>query len=136
VIPRWIDALLAGAPCVIFGDGETSRDFVHVSDVVQANILAATSPAGPGSPVFNVASERSTTLNQLFEAVADGLEATRPSGRRPTPAYEPFRPGDIRASEADIAAIRGALGYEPTQDLRSGLAEAIAWYTRSSGSSA
>jgi UDP-N-acetylglucosamine 4-epimerase len=137
VIPRWITSLVKGEPCRIFGDGETSRDFVHVSNVVQANILAATSDDSRNAgTVFNVATGATTSLNELFREIRDALAVTNPSVADVEPVYEPFRPGDIAHSSASIGRIRAELGYEPGLRLSDGLAEALDWYTRASKVSA
>jgi UDP-N-acetylglucosamine 4-epimerase len=128
VIPRWVAALLAGRECVIHGDGETTRDFTYVENVVQANLLAALHPGAVTGEVYNVACGDRTTLNDLFRHLRDGLAAYRPEIAAARPAYADFRPGDVRHSLADISKIRGKLGYEPTHTLAQGLAEALEWY--------
>ena len=130
VIPAWIGNLLAGRPCRIHGDGETSRDFCYVDNVVQANLLAATAPAPPdGARVYNVAYGERNTLNTLFALIRDGLAAAGvPGVRDAVPEYGDFRPGDVRHSLADVTRARSELGYAPTHDLRAGLAEALPWY--------
>lgn len=129
VIPRWVDAMLAGDPVVIHGDGETTRDFCHVANVVQANLLAAvTTDAAARDQVYNVAVGDRTSLNDLV-AVLRELLAERHSGLRITPAvYADFRPGDVRHSQASIAKVQRLLGYHPIHDVRSGLREALPWY--------
>jgi UDP-N-acetylglucosamine 4-epimerase len=133
VIPQWIAALLRRESCRIFGDGETSRDFVHVSDVAQANILAATADHGAlDSAVFNVASGETATLNELFEVVREAASGYAPEIANSSVVYEGFRPGDIAKSSANIAKARDSLGYEPVYRIRDGLAEAMDWYVRTS----
>jgi UDP-N-acetylglucosamine 4-epimerase len=133
VIPQWIAALLRHESCRIFGDGETSRDFVHVTDVAQANILAAVAN-GPttDSAVYNVASGETATLNELFGFVREAAATFAPEIADASVAYEGFRPGDIAKSSANIARARQALGFEPVYRIRDGLAEAIDWYIRTS----
>lgn len=128
VIPRWLGNLLAGRPCVINGDGETSRDFCYVDNVVQANLLAATAPAQATGEVYNVAQAERTTLNQLFQVLRRELAAYRPDVAGAEPEYAGFRVGDVRHSEADIAKIQAALGYRPTYGVAQGLREAVRWY--------
>jgi UDP-N-acetylglucosamine 4-epimerase len=130
VIPRWIAAMLRDAPVEINGDGETSRDFCPVANVVQANLRAATAddPAAVGE-VYNVAVGGRTTLTQLFEAIRDTL-ATHGVRYHRQPRYQDFRPGDVRHSQADIGKAQRLLGYTPTLDLRAGLAAAMPWYLR------
>ena len=77
VIPRWIGQMLKGEPCVIYGDGETSRDFCYVANAVQANILGATADADAAGRTYNIAFGERTTLNELHTALKDGLEALR-----------------------------------------------------------
>ncbi|MBI1945563.1 MAG: SDR family oxidoreductase [Deltaproteobacteria bacterium] len=128
VIPTWVAALLRGQPCTINGDGETSRDFCAVANAVQANLLAALAPKSATGEVYNVAFGVRTTLRELFALLRDGLARERPELAAVEPVLGPFRAGDVRHSLADIAKARTALGYQPTQDVRSGLAEALPWY--------
>lgn len=129
VIPRWVAAMLAGRPCVINGDGETSRDFCYVANVVQANLRAAIveEPQALGQ-VYNVAVGDRTTLTQLHAAIAEALLRVRPGIAVAAPQFSAFRAGDVRHSLADVSKARRLLGYAPTHDLRSGLAEAVEWY--------
>jgi UDP-N-acetylglucosamine 4-epimerase len=128
VIPKWVDSLLRGAPCVINGDGETSRDFCAVQNAVQANLLAAMAPSEATGCAYNVAFGARTTLRELFGFLRDGLARERPGLSAAEPSYGPFRAGDVRHSLADIGKARAALGYEPSHDVRAGLAEALPWY--------
>lgn len=134
VIPRWVQNLLNDQPCSIFGDGETSRDFCHVANVIQANLLAAASAKGEatGQP-YNIACGESTSLNALFCLLRDGLAVYRPSIKSAEPRYEPFRPGDVRRSFANIAKARANLGYEPQYQIKDGLAETLPWYVKAAG---
>lgn len=132
VIPKWIASMIQGTPVLINGDGETSRDFCYIANVVQANLLAATRvPQGPGAHVFNVACHERTTLNQLFELLRQRLTKTYPRLASSKPEYRDFRAGDVRHSEADISRARATLGYEPTHDIAAGLDEALDWYLAS-----
>jgi UDP-N-acetylglucosamine 4-epimerase len=128
VIPAWIGALLSGGVCAVNGDGETTRDFCSVENVVQANLLAAVAGDEHTDQVYNVAVGGRTTLNQLFAAIRDGLAATHPEVAGATPEYGDFRPGDVRHSQADISKARQRLGYAPTHTLQRGLEEALPWY--------
>ena len=130
VIPKWVGGLLKGAPCAINGDGETSRDFCYIENVIQANLLAATveDPAAVNQ-VYNVAYGGRTTLNELHAMIRDGLAVARPEIAKLEPAYRDFRPGDVRHSQADISKARELLGYEPRYSVEQGLAEALAWYS-------
>lgn len=130
VIPRWIAAMLAGEPCVIHGDGETSRDFCFVRNAVQANLRAAlTSRVEAVNQVYNVAVGGRTTLLQLHAAIAASLEEVRPGLVVGAPRLGDFRGGDVRHSQADVSKAARLLGYAPTHDVRAGLAEAVGWYS-------
>lgn len=129
VIPRWVSALLKGEVPTVFGDGETSRDFCYVANVVQANLRAATAPKQAEGTVFNVAVGDTTSLNSLYETIASGLEANGSISAVPTASYEAFRPGDIRHSQANVERARDLLGYSPTHSVYDGMREALAWYT-------
>jgi UDP-N-acetylglucosamine 4-epimerase len=134
VMPRWFSALLSGAEVTIHGDGETSRDFCYVANVVQANLLAATAdrPDALGT-VYNVALGDRTTLNQLFELIREQVTRFRPEAAAARAVYRDFRPGDVRHSLADVGRARALLGYAPTHSIRQGLAEAAAWYAGARG---
>lgn len=129
VIPRWVRAMLDSDPVVINGDGETTRDFCYIANVVQANLLAATVAKVPGdATVFNVAVGGRTSLNQLEATLRELLGERFPHVLASRPRYADFRAGDVRHSQADITHARTVLGFEPTHDLRAGLAEALPWY--------
>jgi UDP-glucose 4-epimerase len=119
VISRFISALLNDEQPVIYGDGEQTRDFVYVNDVVSANILAGS--AQPG--VYNIACAKSISLNTLVALIGKVLE------REIVPRYEPARAGDIKHSLADINRAKG-MGYIPRYDLREALFETIEWFKR------
>ena len=131
VIPRWIRSLLNGEQVEIYGDGETSRDFCYVQNVVQANLLAAlTDRTDALNQVYNVAVGDRTSLNELFILLRDQLAAHGLPVQDARAAHRDFRPGDVRHSEANIWKATRLLGYQPTHDLRAGLAEALPWYIR------
>ncbi|WP_019141887.1 NAD-dependent epimerase/dehydratase family protein [Noviherbaspirillum massiliense] len=129
VIPKWYGALLRSDPVYINGDGETSRDFCFVTNVVQANILAAT-VADPDAinQIYNVALGDRTTLNELFMLIRDRVAEVRPQVASAKPLYRDFRKGDVRHSQADIEKIRLHLGYVPTHRVADGLSEATEFY--------
>jgi UDP-N-acetylglucosamine 4-epimerase len=131
VIPRWIATLLQHEPIHIFGDGETSRDFSYIDNIVQANLLAATTenPAA-FNQVFNIAIGETTTLNQLFQFIQSTLRQTDPSIPEQQPVYNDFRPGDVRHSHASIEKAKRLLGYTPTHRIQEGLELAMGWYRR------
>jgi len=130
VIPRWIAALAAGAPCVIFGDGSQSRDFCYVDNAVQANLLAALGPAAATGEVYNVGLEARTDLVQLFRMLRDRVAAFRPHAAAAEPELAAPRAGDVQHSQASIAKIRQRLGYEPTHGIEQGLTETVEWFLR------
>ena len=128
VIPKWVEALLRDEPCYVYGDGETTRDFCHVSDVVQANLLAAVAADSAVGEVYNVGCGAETSLNELFRMIRLGLAGYDGDLASHEPVYEPFRPGDIRRSVADISKARRRLGFEPNVTVAEGLGEALEWY--------
>ncbi|WP_153110125.1 SDR family oxidoreductase [Propionivibrio limicola] len=129
VIPRWVRAMLLGEDVFINGDGETSRDFCFIANVVQANLLAATVvPPEAVNQVYNVAFNDRTSLNQLYELLQDALCALRTDLPPSQPDYRDFRAGDVRHSQADISKARRLLGYEPTHRIEEGIRIAMPWY--------
>jgi UDP-N-acetylglucosamine/UDP-N-acetylgalactosamine 4-epimerase len=134
VIPKWIAALLKREPVYINGDGKTSRDFCFVADVVQANLLAATT-ANPGAlnEAYNVALGQRTTLNELFFMLQNALRAKDPTLPDQKPIYRDFRLGDVRHSLADISKARRFLGFAPAHKMEAGLQLAMDWYRRNVG---
>jgi len=132
VLPRWIAGMLDGRPTEIHGDGETSRDFCHVDNAVEANLLAGTVAAGSPAvnQVYNVACGDRTTLNELHGMVRELLAAEVPGLVIAPPVHAPFRPGDIRHSLADVTKARTLLGYAGGRKVRDGLALAMPWYVK------
>ena len=128
VIPRWFQGLLSGAPVEIYGDGETSRDFCHVSNAVYANLLAATAGPSAANQVYNIAAGQRTTLNELFGAIRTQLAEIGARAGEGKPVYRDFRPGDVCHSLADIQKAGRLLGYVPLALLREGLRQTAAWY--------
>jgi UDP-N-acetylglucosamine 4-epimerase len=129
VIPKWISALLKRERVYINGDGQTTRDFCHIANVVQANLLAAvTRHPGAVNQVYNIALGERTTLNDLFYTLREIIRGPEAAGEKPI--YREFRPGDIRHSLADISKARKYLGFEPTHRLDSGLRLSMDWYRR------
>ena len=129
VIPLWFKALYAGTPAVVFGDGQTSRDFCFVDHVVQANLLAATVEAPEAiHQVYNVAHGERTTLLELFEAMRAEAARLVPAAAGRALEHREFRQGDIRHSLADIGKARRLLGYAPAATVREGLARCAPWY--------
>ena len=131
VIPKWIAALIKNEPVHINGDGETSRDFCYIDNVVQANILAATTQNSEAiNQVYNVAVGGRTTLNQLIEAMRQNLIDLYPHLEQFKPIYRDFRAGDVRHSQASIEKGTDLLGYQPTHIMELGLREAMNWYVK------
>lgn len=129
VIPCWITALQQGAASTIYGDGETSRDFCFVENVVQANLLAArTEQPLALNQVYNIAVAGRTTLNQLYAILQRMLLADHPQVAETVPLYQEFRAGDVRHSHADISKASRLLHYRPTHDLQRGLQQTVHWY--------
>jgi UDP-N-acetylglucosamine/UDP-N-acetyl-alpha-D-glucosaminouronate 4-epimerase len=125
VISRFIAALLSGAQPVIFGDGEQSRDFTYIANVVEANLKAAETTKGIGA-VINVANGARITLNELLKEVQQLTGKTDVSVD-----YQPPRAGDVLHSLADITRARELLGFEPQVGLREGLQLTIDWWKQS-----
>jgi nucleoside-diphosphate-sugar epimerase len=121
VIPKFVDALVAGRRPTIYGDGEQSRDFTYVANAVSANLLACEAPR-LGGRVFNVGNGVRTTLNELLRLIAAEI------GVRAEATYEPERVGDVKHSLADVALAREAFGYVPKVSLADGLKTTVAWF--------
>jgi nucleoside-diphosphate-sugar epimerase len=121
VIPNFITALLTGDQPVIYGDGEQSRDFTYVENVVEANLLAMDAP-GVAGKVFNIAAGERLSLNGLLDHLGSLM------GRDPRPRYEPARPGDVPHSQADVSLAEHELGYRPLISVEEGLRRTIGWY--------
>jgi UDP-N-acetylglucosamine 4-epimerase len=128
VIPKFVSALLRHQAPTIHGDGEQSRDFTYIDNVVLANLLAAVAPAEASGAVYNVACGSRTTLNELYRTIRALLGRHDPAVLGIEPVHGPPRPGDVRHSLADITRIQGALGYRVLEDTASGLTRAIDWY--------
>ncbi|MCW8930338.1 MAG: NAD-dependent epimerase/dehydratase family protein [Gammaproteobacteria bacterium] len=131
VIPKWVASLLKGEPVYINGDGETSRDFCYIKNVMQMNILAATAEnEEAANQVYNVALNHRTSLNDLFHFIQDKLKARVTELEETQPIYRDFRAGDVRHSQANIEKAKKLLGYEPTHVIDEGLEEAMDWYVQ------
>ena len=128
VIPKWTSSMIAGEDVFINGDGETSRDFCFIQNVVQANILAATTQSDEAkNQVYNVAVGDRTTLNDLYRAIQEALASNDVQFDR-DPVYRDFRAGDVRHSQASIAKIQQHLGYAPEFKIVEGIRLAMLWY--------
>lgn len=132
VIPQWVAALIHNRPLAINGDGETSRDFCYIENVLQANLLAAmVESADAVNQVYNVALSDRTSLNQLYAMMLALLLPRFPHLAGHRPEYRDFRAGDVRHSQADIKKAAQLLGYVPTHNIEQGLALAMDWYVTS-----
>ena len=127
VIPKWTAAMINGDEVFINGDGETSRDFCFVENVVQANLLAATADDSVKDQVYNVAVGDRTTLNGLYHALQTVLAGNGKIYENAA-VYRNFRAGDVRHSQADISKASCKLGYIPEYQLIDGIARAMPWY--------
>jgi nucleoside-diphosphate-sugar epimerase len=123
VIPNFITALMDGRPPRVFGDGEQSRDFTYVGNVVDGNVSAMQAER-VGGKVFNVAAGQRTSLNELLRTLA------RLTGRHVDPSYEDPRPGDVRHSHADVSAAERELGFRPAVSVEDGLRLTVNWFGR------
>jgi nucleoside-diphosphate-sugar epimerase len=121
VIPKFILALQSGKAPVIFGDGEQSRDFNYIDNVVCANLLAAEA-TGVSGKIFNIACGKRTSLNELLSYLQKIMN------KETMPCYEPPRPGDVRHSLADISQAMEYLRYRPMVDVREGLEKTVRWF--------
>ncbi len=131
VIPRWIRAMVERKPCVIFGDGSNSRDFCYVDNIVQANLLAGTSPdPGVTGTVYNCGCNGRTDLKELFAMIRNELVKEMPELADAKPVFESPRAGDVEHSQAAIDKISAALGYEPTHQVADGMVETVAWFAQ------
>jgi UDP-N-acetylglucosamine 4-epimerase len=133
VIPKWIATMINNGDIFINGDGETSRDFCYIENVVQANLLAATTEdASARNQVYNVAVNDRTSLNKLYEYLQNTLKQF---GVHYTQAaiHQDFRKGDVRHSQADISKASRLLGYQPEFRIKQGLVNAMPWYVKQAG---
>ena len=129
VIPCWIRALIKEETVNINGSGETSRDFCFVENVIQMNLLAATTtePAAINQ-IYNTAVNARTSLNELFTMLRDRLLQDYPRLKRCEPVHRDFRRGDVLHSQADISKAAALLGYVPSHTIDTGLDAALSWY--------
>ncbi len=125
-IPAFVTAILRDQPPTIYGDGEQSRDFTYVDNVVQANLLAARAKETHGE-VVNIACGEAVTVNAIIGMI------NRLLGKNVKPIYAPARPGDVKHSLADITAAKKLIGFKPVMLFREGLEKSIDWYRRNLG---
>ncbi|NQZ82288.1 MAG: NAD-dependent epimerase/dehydratase family protein, partial [Colwellia sp.] len=129
VIPKWVSAIYNNEDVIINGDGETSRDFCFIENVVQANILSAVATSEAKNNVYNVALGDITTLNVLFDSLRSAL-ADNDINYDKSPVYRDFRAGDVRHSQADISKAKSLLGFEPEFKILPGIEKAMTWYVK------
>ncbi len=121
VVPKFIERVVANLPPIIYGDGQQTRDFIFVDDVVDANIAAAKSKKADGE-IFNIASGTIITVNELAKII------TKLAGNELEPIYKPVRAGDIKHSYADISKAKSALTWKPETNLTDGLKQAYEFF--------
>jgi len=126
VIPLFINAYLEDRAPVIHGDGEQTRDFTFVEDIIRANVACCLAPDRAAGGVFNVAWGNRISINQLAASIGAIL------GKSITPTHDRSRPGDVRDSQADSTRAREYLGWEPRVSFEDGLSRTIDWYRRPS----
>jgi len=132
VIPKWLASLIHNEDVYINGDGETSRDFTYIENVIQSNILAGTTTNEKAfGEVFNAGIGGRLTLNELYNAINNELEENLDGFTSKKAIYRDFRAGDIRHSNANINKLKNTVGYEPTHDIDRGLKASIKWYINS-----
>ncbi len=125
-IPAFVTAILRDQPPTIYGDGEQSRDFTYVDNVVQANLLAARAKETHGE-VINIACGEAVTVNAIIDRINQLL------GKHVKPIYVPARPGDVKHSLADITAAKKLIGFKPVVLFSEGLERSLDWYRRNLG---
>lgn len=129
VIPKWIGALLDNEEIVINGDGETSRDFTYIDNIIQMNILAGLSKKSDSfGEVFNVAFGGRFNLNELYTIISNSISKYKPNITLAKPSYKAFRLGDIKDSNANINKAKEMFGYEPFYDIHKGMDLTVKWY--------
>lgn len=129
VLARWMQRIRQGQPCEVYGDGRSTRDFVHVGNAVAATVLAATTRNDAAfGRVFNVGSGHATTLLELHGYLTNAWHAVGMGSQPMTPKFLPFRDGDVRHASADIRAARDAFGYHPVVGIEEAIADTLAWF--------
>jgi UDP-N-acetylglucosamine 4-epimerase len=128
VIPQWFASLIKQETVFVNGDGETSRDFCYIDNVVQANLLASFAQGDASNKIYNVAFGQRTTLNELFGLIKEEVARHKPEVVGAECVHRDYRAGDVRHSLADISRAQTLLGYNPQFDVRQGLRLAGDWY--------
>lgn len=123
LVPRFVMACMNGTAPEVHGDGEQSRDFTYIDDVIEANLLAGLAPEQARGRVMNVGGGRQpTSVNGILQIVAGLI------GVKPEPVHTPSREGDVRKTEADVSLARRAIGYEPKIEIEEGLRRTVEWF--------
>jgi UDP-N-acetylglucosamine 4-epimerase len=122
VIPRWVQLLLNNEHPTIYGDGEQSRDFTYIEDVIQANLLSVTASGEAFGEIFNIAHGSRITLKELYSTLCHILDVSI------NPIFKPARTGDILHSNANNAKAKENLNISPSWDFQKGIRKAVAWY--------
>jgi UDP-N-acetylglucosamine/UDP-N-acetylgalactosamine 4-epimerase len=130
VVPLFVTAAIAGRPPTIYGDGDQSRDFTYIDNVVDANFRACEAGDAALGEVFNVGAGDRTTVNELWHVIRSLV------GSDVEPVHAPPRPGDVRDSLASMDRARATLGYQPSVDVREGLERTVEWYRATRGAGA
>lgn len=134
VIPKWVGSLLNQQDVYINGDGETSRDFTYIDNVIQISLLAGTTANEQAfGEAFNVAIGGRNTLNELYALINKELKVHMREFKEIKAKYRDFREGDIRHSNANISKAKELVGYAPTHDIYQGMQESIEWYITNNG---
>lgn len=137
VIPKWIAAMVKEENIFINGDGETSRDFTFIENVIQANLLASQASKNAINQVYNIAMGNSITLNNLYELMKRKVIAIKNKESQQlnisTPIYKKFRNGDVRHSLASTLKVEKLMGYKPIFEIDIGLEKTIVWYLKKYG---
>jgi len=129
VIPKWISLIMKGEKVSIYGDGETTRDFCHIDNVVQANLLAALSNDKEAqNQIYNIALNDRTNLNYLFKLIQNATTRRMPNLEKNIPNYEGFREGDIHDSQAEVGKAKKLLGYNPMIKVSEGIEKTVDWF--------
>ena len=129
VLARWMQRARQGQPCEVYGDGRSTRDFVHVGNAVAATVLAATTRNDAAfGRVFNIGSGHATTLLELHGYLTNAWHAAAMSPQPVKPKFLPFRDGDVRHASADVRSARDAFGYHPVVGLEEAIADTLAWF--------
>jgi UDP-N-acetylglucosamine 4-epimerase len=131
VIPKWIAAIMSGEIVYINGDGFTSRDFCYIDNVVQANLLSATSQINcKKEGIYNIAVGDNTSLIKLHDILQERIKKSMPNKILLSPVFCDFREGDVRHSLADITKAKINLGYKPSHNINDGILLSVEWYAK------